>query len=322
MKTKILITGSESYVGGSIKAWLESTGRFISDELDMEKPDWVNHDFTPYDVVIHVAAIVHKKDKKIPWQTYYRVNSVLPYRVAKKAKESKVGQYIFFSSMAVYGQGKKLPGGNRTGGNIIDENTPLKPVNYYGRSKLAAEIKLKGLNSRDFTVSVVRPPNIYGYGCPGNYIASFVKLTRLLPVIPAAYTECRQGFIYIGNLCRFIQRLIEDRRPGTFHPQDGEGISALEMFSEIAVIIGKKPRYSHVLGRLICLFYRFPPVVKVFGGVAYSSRLSDTPYNDYSKVDYRRALWETIKGPIRETIKGPLRETVTGLGNDTDNEGI
>src|SRR5690606_17766204 len=100
---RVLITGSGSYVGRNLKYWLENTGEFIVDELDMENPEWIHYDFTPYDTVIHVAAIVHKKNK-IPWSVYYNVNAVLPYKVAKKAKESHVEQFIFFSTMAVYGE--------------------------------------------------------------------------------------------------------------------------------------------------------------------------------------------------------------------------
>ena len=54
----------------------------------MEKPDWVNHDFTPYDVVIHVAAIVHKKIRK-SWQTYYRVSRCCLTGLQKKRKQSR-----------------------------------------------------------------------------------------------------------------------------------------------------------------------------------------------------------------------------------------
>ena len=85
---KVLITGKGSYIGGNLKAWLEKTGEFLVDELDMESPDWIHYDFTPYDTVIHVAAIVHKKNK-IPWSIYYKVNTILPYKVARKARESQ-----------------------------------------------------------------------------------------------------------------------------------------------------------------------------------------------------------------------------------------
>lgn len=294
---KVLITGSGSYIGRNIKAWLENTDEFIVDELDMENPDWINYDFRPYDTVIHVAAIVHRKNK-IPWSTYYKVNTILPYKVAKKTRESHVEQFVFFSSMAVYGQGKKLPMGN-----IIDEKTKLIPKNHYGRSKLAAEIKIQKLSTQDFKISILRPPNIYGYGCPGNYISSFVKLVRLTPVIPVIYRDCKQGLLYIDNLCSFIYQLIVDRKEGVFHPQDGEGISTFELISEIADLTHKKVVCSSILGKIISYFHKVPLVIKIFGGVSYSRSLSKRPYNNYSTVDFKNGLMKTISTPKNDTEK-------------------
>lgn len=286
---KVLITGKGSYIGRNIKAWLENTGAFIVDELDVENPNWINYDFRPYDTVIHVAAIVHKKSKQIPWSTYYKVNTILPYKVAKKARESLVEQFIFLSTMAVYGESKRLPLGN-----VINEKTPLNPKTYYGKSKLEAEIRLEKLNRQNFKVSIVRPPNIYGYGCPGNYINSFVKLVELTPVIPIIYTDCKQSFMYIDNLSRFIYQLMNDRRAGIFHPQDGEGISTFTLFSEIASLIHKDVLYSFTLGKVIGCFHKMPIVIKIFGGVSYSNSLSNRPYNNYSRVDFKNALRKTI----------------------------
>lgn len=198
--------------------------------------------------------------------------------------------------MAVYGQGKKLPLGN-----IIEESTPLNPRNYYGRSKLVAERNLQKLNTYNFKVTIVRPPNIYGYGCPGNYITSFVKLVRLTPVIPVIYTDCKQGFIYIDNLCRYIYQLIKDRRAGVFHPQDDEGISTFTLLSEIASLLQKRVLYSFALGKIISYFHKLPIVIKIFGGVSYSTTLSKKLYNNYSRVDFKNALKKTLITPTNDT---------------------
>lgn len=291
---RVLITGSGSYIGRNIKAWLERTGHIIVDELDMRDPAWIDYDFRSYDTVIHVAAIVHKKKEKIPWSTYYKVNTILPYKVAIKAKDSHVEQFIFLSTMAVYGEGKKLPLGN-----IIDEKTSIKPNSFYGRSKLEAEKKLIKLNSQSFRVSIVRPPNIYGYGCPGNYINSFVKLVKLTPVIPVTFTNCKQGFLYIDNLSRFIYQLIKDRREGIFHPQDGDGISTFALLAEIADIYQKRVLYSLRIGRIISHFHKLPVIIKIFGGVSYSTSLSDKPYSNYSRVDFNSGLKKTIVNPSK-----------------------
>ena len=59
-KKKILITGSGSYVGTSVEAWLRQWPEYYQvDTLDMRTQTWRTHDFSAYDVVYHVAGIAH-----------------------------------------------------------------------------------------------------------------------------------------------------------------------------------------------------------------------------------------------------------------------
>ncbi|MHC5924116.1 NAD-dependent epimerase/dehydratase family protein, partial [Streptococcus pyogenes] len=82
--------------------------------------------FSPYDSVFHVAAIVHKNEKNINPQLYYTVNRDLPVELAKKAKSEGVKQFIFLSTMSVYGRNEA----------IITSGTSLSPDTFYGKSKL------------------------------------------------------------------------------------------------------------------------------------------------------------------------------------------
>ncbi|MBA4310806.1 MAG: NAD-dependent epimerase, partial [Chlorobiaceae bacterium] len=59
---------------------------------------------------------------------YYRVNTDLTAEVAMKAKKLGVKQFIFLSSMIVYG--------DATNARLITSNTVPKPTNFYGNSKL------------------------------------------------------------------------------------------------------------------------------------------------------------------------------------------
>ena len=128
-----------------------------------------------------------------------------------------------------------------------------------------------------------------------------MNLVKLTPVIPVCFTECKQGFIYIDNLCGFIYHLIREKRPGVFHPQDGAGISTFTLLSEIAGLLRKKVWFSEKLGKILSHFHKVPLVIKIYGGVSYSTGLSNRTYNDYSKVDYKEALMKTIVGS--ETLK-------------------
>ena len=162
---KILIIGKDSYIGNHVDLWLSKYGHEVK-QLDVLTDEWKTFDYSPYDAIVHVAGIVHRPDC-YDWELYKRVNTDMPIAIATMAKAQGVKQYVFFSTMGVYGLGKKLSP------NIVDEATPLKEDGMYGHSKLMAEEGLRALEDADFCVTCVRPPSVYGKGCRGGYISGF-----------------------------------------------------------------------------------------------------------------------------------------------------
>ncbi len=289
---RLLVTGKGSYVGGHIKSWLKKNGEYIVEELDVQKEAYKEFDYSGFDCVIHVAAIVHMAKQNIPWGTYFRVNALLPYQIAKRAKESNVRHFIFISTMAVYGQGKKLPNGN-----VITEGTLPEPDDYYGKSKLLGEEMIQSLADESFCISIIRPPNIYGKNCPGNYFNAFVKMVNILRIFPEVYEKSCQSFLYIDNLSELVRKIIIYRSEGVFLPQDSYPISTNELLSNIAKACNKKIYFSGILGRIVRLFSWAGIVKKVYGGVSYESELSESFHGEYRVVD-------TVEGIARSIAKG------------------
>ena len=150
---KILITGKNSYIGTSVEKWLlENPNEYAIETIDLRDGSWIHHDFSTYDVVYHVAGIAHvSSDPKLK-EHYYKVNRDLTIEVATKAKNEDVSQFIFMSSIIVYGNVKGL----------INHSTLPNPVDFYGDSKLQAEKGLKEIENEKFKVVILRPPMIYG----------------------------------------------------------------------------------------------------------------------------------------------------------------
>lgn len=93
---KILITGANSYIGQSLENWLDkSQGDYQVDTLDMINPAWKEYDFSPYDSIFHVAAIVHKNEKNLNQYLYDKVNRDLPIELATLAKKSRCCSIYF-----------------------------------------------------------------------------------------------------------------------------------------------------------------------------------------------------------------------------------
>ena len=278
---KILITGANSYIGKSIEKWLERwMGEYFVETVDMVNGNWTNKDFSDFDVVLHVAGIAHVKETKENTELYYKVNRDLAYNVAQKSKGDGVKQFIFLSSMSVYGM--------ETG--IITKDTVPVPKNNYGKSKLQAEELIASLKSKSFKIAVIRPPMIYGKGCKGNYIR-LEKFALKSPVFPNI--ENKRSMIYIDNLCEFVKLLIDDCSSGLFFPQDDVYVCTSEMVKCIAEIHGKKMWMTKLFNPALRIL-NIGMVSKVFGNLVYDKSMSEYS-NGYAGTDFITTIKLTEK---------------------------
>lgn len=250
---KVLITGANSYIGMSFENWITSHCDDITVETqDMIGDAWENVDFSQYDSIFHVAGIAHADVGKVTEEQkalYYKVNTDLTVECAKKAKKEGVKQFVFMSSIIVYGESAGI-GKER----VITKDTPLTPANFYGDSKVKAEEGLLKLVDESFKVVILRPPMIYGKGSKGNY-PLLAKMARKLPFFPNV--ENQRSMLYIGNLCKFISLMIENEENGIFYPQNSEYVRTSQMVKEIAAVKNKK----------ICMTKIFNPALKLLGRI-------------------------------------------------------
>lgn len=286
----IFIIGKNSYIGSSIHQHLTQFGHHVT-EVDAITDAWKTADYTGVDAVIHVAAIVHNDAKTASEDLFRAVNTALPVAVAQLAKAAGVKQFIFLSTMAVFGAEKTLSSDHFT----VCADSPLCPVSLYGKTKLAAEEQLSALCDDQFTVCVVRPPNVYGPGCRGNYIYLLKKLSKLMLLCPKCFTSVRQSMLYIDNLSELIRLVVESRAGGVFLPQDDHAPNTVELLSAIRTAAGQKTHPSGFLGLFVRLFGWLPLVKKIYGGVCY--RMEDSTCFDgrYRIVSFREGIERTYR---------------------------
>lgn len=264
---KILITGKNSFVGNSFEKWLKQyPNKYIVDKISLKNETWKRIDFSKYDSVLHVAGIAHVSTNPKLKDLYYRINRDLTIEVAKKAKSQGVKQFIFMSSIIVYGDSsKKL--------KVIDENTVPKPSNFYGKSKLEAEEGIKLLDDEDFKIAIIRPPMIYGKDSKGNY-PKLAKLARITPIFPDI--DNQRSMLHIDNLSEFLRLIIDYEERGIFFPQNKEYVKTSEMVRCIAELHGKKIRLVRFFNPILILFIEKISIVeKVFGNLIYDKELSN-----------------------------------------------
>lgn len=287
---RVVITGANSYIGNNIQSCIQSNDKEIEVcQLDVVGDDWQTFDFSGYDTVVHVAAIVHRKDVT-DWELYNKVNVELTAEIAEKAKSQGVKQFIFLSSMAVYGKEKTLSKKK----SIISDKTELNPSSMYGKSKYLAEQRLVEIEDKNFKVAIVRPPNVYGPGCRGGYITTYKRIVSKLPAIPKVFTSVRQSVLYIDNLSRFIYLLITNQKRGVYTPQDDMSLNAVEIMQFISKALCLNKKTSSFLGLFIYLISFSSLVRKGYGGVSYDKNSSHWSELDYLIVSCEEGIKRTV----------------------------
>lgn len=254
---RVLVAGIQSYIGNAFEQYTLRDENITVDFFDTLSDDWKTKDFSDYDVICDVAGIAHIKEKKANRNLYYKINRDLAVEIARKAKSDGVKQFIYLSSMSVYGL---------TEGEINKYTVP-KPKDAYGKSKLEAEKLLWELNDEDFIVSIIRPPMVYGNACKGNY----QKLRKFI-LRRGVFLKCDnvRSMLFIDNLSSVIRAIIYNAEPGIYFPQNINYMPILNLAREIAYVNGRNIHIINMTKTLMQTIIKKNYLLKkVFGTLMY-----------------------------------------------------
>lgn len=274
------ILGINSYIGDSFVRYAIKDNSITTTTIDTRSDVWEKEDLSSYDSLLCVAGIAHVSSNPRMKHLYYSVNRDLPVSIASKAKKSGVKQFIYMSSIIVYGDKS-----GKDDEMCITKNTIPDPVDFYGDSKLQAENKLLQLSDDCFKVLIVRSPMVYGPGCKGNF-PRLVRLARKIPVFPNINNT--RSFIFIYNLCAFFEYAINCQLHGLWFPQDSEYITTTEIVKISAEYYNHRIWFTTMFNPFVLfLSTKLSFIRKVFSSKYYDRTLSpDTSkYNKYSKQE-------------------------------------
>ena len=162
MTPRVLVTGSAGLVGSALCRALCNAGHDVagldvrsatpSQSGDVRDPAALARALEGCSGIVHLAAVSRviwgERDPAACWST--NVDGTNAVVDAARAR----GQWVLFaSSREVYGAATELP---------ATEDTPIKPMNIYGRSKAAAEDLVAQAGSAGLPVAIVRLSNVYG----------------------------------------------------------------------------------------------------------------------------------------------------------------
>lgn len=223
----LILTGARGFIGSYFQKQYASKYAiqpfsFFNDEVETLHVNDV-------EIVIHLSALVHQMGGASD-MAYEKVNVDQTLQLAHKAKENGVKQFIFMSTVKVYGEESAI---------AYTETSPCFPEDAYGKTKLKAEQELQKLADENFVVSIIRTPIVYGSGVKAN-MHNLMKLIDTMPLLPLDGIDNKRSLVFIGNLCALLDTIIDQCKGGIFLAGDDVPLSTTELIQELAKAKKKK----------------------------------------------------------------------------------
>ena len=197
--------------------------------------------------IIHFAGSIVVPDSVRDPLGYYRNNTANSRTLLEAAVAAGVGQFIFSSTAAVYGNPERIP---------IAEDAPLSPMSPYGTSKLMTEMMLKDVGAahglryvilRYFNVAGADPQLRTGQSTPAaTHLIKVAVQTALglRPQIDVFGTDyptpdgtCIRDYIHVTDLVHAHAVALGHLRGGgeslTLNCGYGHGYSVLEVIEAV-----------------------------------------------------------------------------------------
>lgn len=275
----LLLIGNHSYIGKNLIRYCEKhkKSEIQITAVSGKEKEYETMDFHQFDAVLLLSGIVHVKAET---RRYDEVNFQMPVQIAKKAKREGIKQFIFASTIAVYGNAQ----------NTINHKTPTSPQTEYAKSKLKAENAIQKMESEEFGVTVIRPPMVYGPDCPGNFnrLVHFIDKVHMFPKY-----ENERSAIYIENLCEFICEVIRLQKVGIYVPQNSEYLCSLEIAKAMKEE-GRNVCILHGMNHVIRFFMRYnQQMSKLFGNYKYEQEGSNEEIK-YQMISTKESIKKSI----------------------------
>jgi nucleoside-diphosphate-sugar epimerase len=304
---RALVTGANGFVGRELVAELVRRGHAVraavrrmgplpagAEMIEVgdlsESTDWRGA-LRGVDTVFHLAARVHARSLPQDEAECERVNVVATTALARAAIDAGARRFVFVSSVKVMGE--------TSAGRPFVETDPPGPHDAYGRSKLAAEHAL-ALLARDFGVTIVRPPLVYGPGVRANFLSLLRLADSAWPLPLASATACR-SLVFVGNLVNALIACatVPHSTPATYFVADGNDLSVAELVTLLRSALGVPAKLwnlpAGLAGALASVIGRGDIAQRLFAPLQVDSSRIRRELNWSPPFDPREALVATAR---------------------------
>lgn len=271
---------------------------------DVTDPASLARAMADVDVVVHLAALLHIVNPSPELASEYeRVNVGGTRNVVDAATRANVRRIVFFSTIAVYGD---------THGAVVDEMTPVAPVTFYAKTKVAAE----AIVLASPVGVVVRLAAAYGPRIKGNYLA-LVRAVLRGRFLPIGRGRNRRTLIYEDDAGRAALLLAEhEHAPGrVFNVSDGDLHTVDAIITSIFTAAGKrKPRWFVPEALVYAGLFAAELLFRAIGKRPRIGRFTLAKYTE--DVAVSSAALRTLGFVPRWTMDDGWRETVRQMRDD------
>lgn len=273
-------------------------GRFFSAPALDNVAAWAEG-FKGVGTVVHLLGRAHvlREVASDPLAQFRQVNVEATRVVLQACRQSGVRRFVFVSSIGVCGGFAAAP---------LTEESPLSPQEPYSQSKAEAEALVKdACEEAGIEWVIVRPPLVYGPGCPGNLRRLMQLIATGIP-LPLGRVDNLRSMVGASNLADFL--LTAASHPAAanqaFVISDNEDVSTSEVVRLLASGMGRPARLLNLP------YFALLGGAKLAGQGGLVRKLCDTLRVDSSKA---QALlgWE----PAISVVEG-LRLTGWAFSNE------
>ncbi|MBX3190762.1 MAG: NAD-dependent epimerase/dehydratase family protein [Labilithrix sp.] len=286
-----LVTGGAGYFGTLLVEELVKRGKKVRilDVHDAELPAGVEkiradiRDAAAVERACEGVEVVHHNVALVPLakdrEAFFAVNEGGTKNLLEAAKKKKVRKVVSMSSSAIFGAPDKNP---------VDDDTPLRPGEDYGKAKLAAEDLCRDYVKQGVDVSIIRPRTIMGHGRLGimQILFEWIRQGRNIPVLGRGDNVYQ--FVHADDLASAALAAAE--RPGASTYNVGA-----EKFGTMRETLEALVAHAGTGSRVVSV-----PSAPAVSMMKLTSRLGVSPLGAYHALMYGKAMYFDVSRTKRE----------------------
>jgi nucleoside-diphosphate-sugar epimerase len=216
---KAFVTGGTGFIGShladrliednqwdTVKCLVRSNDKWLKGKSfekisgDLDSIRIIDSALKDIDTIFHIAAIVKAPSKK----KFLHANVQATENLIRLAKKNNVQKLVILSSLAAAGP---------SNGEPLREDAEMKPVSMYGESKKLMEEMVQNLADDDMSVTILRPPAVYGPREDQIFTLFNMMSKGIAPIIGDGENP-KLSILFVHDLVQAIMKASEQSEKG------------------------------------------------------------------------------------------------------------